>query len=1078
MGLRSIVVCLSLCALSFAQTQSRLSGLVTDESGAVVVAARVIIRNVLTGVATQATSNDAGNYQFPSLIPGEYEVSVEKPGFKKLVQSGVTLETGITRTVDLRLAVGAVTETVAVTARAALLESETSSVGQLIERTTVLNMPLESRRTAGLVRLLGAVTFNNETGGEQVPMFSMAGGRSQNQMWQLDGAVVQNMALGVAQLQLNPPAESLQEFKAEMSNFSAEFGRAGGGLILMTTRSGTNQYHGAAYEFLRNQVLDTRTFFAPRKAPLRYNIFGASFGGPIRKDRTFFFANYEGARRRDGVTVSNLIVPHAPERTGDFSNRRDVAVLDPSNAQPFPGNVIPANRIDPIARQLAALYPNANIASDITRAPAANYIVNLSDKITQDYLTTRVDHSFGNNDRVFGRYSVVRAPQEIANAFPERIADTRAGIRENKIHSVLGTWMHNFSPTILNEARYGYSTRMHINRAAGTGSGFNAKIGLPGVDPEGFPIISVTGQSGFSTTPNERIQNPILTHHIVDNLTIIRGKHSIKTGFEFRYSRNKDQLSQTGGGTFTFNDRATRSGMAAFLLGWTSNAGQNRPDLLNARTDYYGVYVQDDWKVTRNLTLNLGLRWELDTPRWEEIANRQSGFDGTAINPISRTPGVVTFAGQNGRGKYAHDFDNNNFGPRIGFAWKPMARTVIRGGYGVNYLGIYFGAVVNTLSQGFGANFSFASPDGGLTPAFLFRSGLPSGTREALGPAWGAVAAGAAPRTAPDFISQDHGNGYSQQFNFTVQRELFGNLLFEAAYLGNLGRKLGGAAVNVNFIPLVNGRGPAAQTQTARIYPQFNNVMRLTPNWGSSSYHAMNLKLERRFASGFNLLTNYTWSKYLDNVEGGNEFAGGEGNGYTHPELRSLDKSYSGNDLRHRIIGSSVYELPIGKGKRVDIKNSFLNAVAGGWAIGLIAEMHVGAPWGAIEQTNLSNTFSGSPRPNLTCDPTIDGSRSRNTYLNQWFNTSCFAAPGLANFGNAARNLGFGPSQINIDSSVNKKWNFTERYKLLFRADFFNVPNRPNFTTPAAVRGRGDFGRINSTRGTGRQIQLNLRFEF
>ena len=433
--MRSARVCLALLCLHFvlgAQTQSRLSGLITDDSGAVVAGARVIARNTGTGVVNETVTNESGTYQFPVLIPGEYEVTAEMAGFKKVVQSGIVLETGITRTVDLQLTVGALTETVQVSATALLLESETSSIGQLIERTSVMNMPLESRRTAGLVRLLGAVTFREETGGEQVPMFSMAGGRSQNQMWQLDGAVVQNMSLGVAQLQLNPPAESLQEFKAEMNNFSAEFGRAGGGLILMTTRSGTNEFHGAAYEFLRNQVLDTRTFFASRKAPLRYNIFGASFGGPVLKDKTFFFVNYEGARRRDGVTISNLIVPHLPERTGDFSNRRDVVILDPLTQQPFPNNVVPENRIDPIARQLISLYPAPNVASDITRAPSANYVVNLSDALTQDYVTARVDHSVGNNDRIFGRYSVVRAPQTIANAYPERDADTRAGIRQRR----------------------------------------------------------------------------------------------------------------------------------------------------------------------------------------------------------------------------------------------------------------------------------------------------------------------------------------------------------------------------------------------------------------------------------------------------------------------------------------------------------------------------------------------------------------------------------------------------------------------------------------------------------------------
>jgi hypothetical protein len=518
--------------------------------------------------------------------------------------------------------------------------------------------------------------------------------------------------------------------------------------------------------------------------------------------------------------------------------------------------------------------------------------------------------------------------------------------------------------------------------------------------------------------------------------------------------------------------------MASFLLGHTTGAGLNDPDLLEARTDYYGAYVQDDFKVTQNLTLNFGLRWELDTPRWERIDNRQSGFDGLAINPVSGVPGLVTFSGRNGLGKYAHDFDKNNFAPRFGFAWKPTAKTVVRGGYGISYLGIYFGAVVNTLSQGFGSNVSFTSPDGGLTAAFPFRNGLPSFQREELGPAWGAVPLGRAPRASPDFIQQNHVNGYAQQYNLTVQRELGGNILFEAAYLANLGRKLGGPGVSQNMIPLVNGRGPAAQSQALRPFPHFNNVQRLTPNWGASSYHGLNMKVERRYSNGFNLLANYTWSKFLDNIEAGNEFAGGEGNGYTHVELRGLDKSFSGNDVRHRLIASSVYELPIGKGRPVNISNSVLDAVIGGWTLGGIAEFFGGAPWGSIEQTNLTNTFSGSPRPNLTCDPTLDAGRPRGEWLAQYFNTTCFQAPGVGNFGNAARNVGFGPGTISIDASVNKRWNLTERYRLIFRTDVYNAPNRPLFNAPAAVRGRGDFGRVTSTRGTGRQLQLSMRFEF
>ncbi len=1072
-------------ALSFltaglwAQTQSRLTGLVSDTSGAVVIGAKVTLRNPATGVVTETATNSAGNYQFPLLIQGTYDLTVEQTGFKKVLRQGIVLDTGSTRTVDIALEVGASTETISVTATAPLLDSESSTVGQLIDRTTVFRMPLESRRTAGLVRLLGGVVFKQENAGEQVPIFSMAGGRSQNQMWQLDGGVVQNMALGVAQLQLNPPSESLQEFKAETNNFSAEFGRSGNGLILMTTRSGTNEFHGAAYEFLRNEVLDTRTFFAPRKAPLRYNIFGASYGGRIIKDKTFFFANYEGARRNDGVTLSGNNIPRPAELRGDFSARRDIQIQDPISRLPFAGNIIPASRIDPISAKFASFYPAPNVADDVTRGPANNYILTTSSKQIQDALTTRVDHNISDNDRVFGRFTAIRSPFNEAQLF-ENAASPVGGPRTNQIYSLLGSWIHNIKPTMINEVRYSWSTRTHINRSAGYGSKVNASVNLPGVNPEAIATIGITGHTSLGAGTYERIQTPILTHQAIDNLTIIKGAHTIKVGGEFRYSLNKDDLNSQIGGNFQFNDRATRSGVATFLLGFVTGASLADLDLLQARTDFWGAYVQDDWKVTRNLTLNMGLRWDMDTPRWESTENRQSGFDGAAINPVAGVPGIITFSGRDGRGKYAHRFDRNNFGPRFGFAYRAPAKMVIRGGYGISYGGAYAGAVPNALSQGFSINASYASPDGGLTAIFPFANGIPASAsqREALNASYGAVRVGQAPRTSPDFISQDQQNPYSQQFNLTVQKELAGSYLLEAAYMGNLGRKIGGPNINVNMIPLVNGRGPAAQSQAARPFPQFNGVTMISPFWGKSSYHAMNVKFEKRYANGLNFLMNYTWSKFLDNVEGNGELAGGEGSGYTHIERFGLDKSYSGNDIRHRYIGSGVYELPVGKGKKMDITNPVANAVLGGWSVGAILELRGGAPWGAIVQTNITNTFSNGNRPNLTCDPNKSERGDRAAQLAQWFTTSCFAAPAVGEFGSAARLLGFGPGFVGLDASLNKKWAFTERYNVQFRTDFYNLPNRANFNVPAAVFGRADFGRITSTIGTGRQIQFSLRLEF
>jgi hypothetical protein len=357
-----VVACFLACAPALAQ--SRLTGTVKDSSGAVVPGAEVAARNVETGQATTAQTNPSGIYSISFLNPGQYEVSCGQAGFKRFVRAGIVLETGTTSTIDITLEVGQINDTISVTASAPLLESESGSLGQLVENKMILNMPIESRRVGALVRLMGNIAFTGESGGQSIPRFTVAGGRSYNQMWTIDGGVAQNQSNGSPQLSLNPPNESLQEFKVLANNYPAEYGRSGSGYIVMTTRAGTNEFHGAAYEWLRNDKLNARTFFSPGKAPLRYNIFGASLGGPIRKNKTFFFFNYEGGRRRTGVTVVKT-VPNPAEVNGDFSARKDIKVLDPATragttaAQPFPGNAIPASRIDPIGKAFAALYPVA-----------------------------------------------------------------------------------------------------------------------------------------------------------------------------------------------------------------------------------------------------------------------------------------------------------------------------------------------------------------------------------------------------------------------------------------------------------------------------------------------------------------------------------------------------------------------------------------------------------------------------------------------------------------------------------------------------------------------------------------------
>ncbi len=1052
------------------QTGSGLTGTVTDNSGAIVAAGAVEAVNSTTGVVYRTQSTGSGTYVLQFLPPGVYTLSCELAGFKRFSESGLALETGFVRTVDIRLEVGQVSETVAVTASTPLLESESSSLGQLVERSTLANLPMQSRRGAGLVQLAGGVLYQGEVvGGESVPLFTLAGGLPRNQQWLLDGTTVQNSAIGLPQMAINPPMESLQDFKVESNGFSAEIGRAGGGAIIMTTRSGTNDFHAAAYEFLRNDAMDARSFFAKTKAPLRYNVFGGSVGGPIIKGKTFFFFNYEGGRRNEGVTYSSDIVPNPAELSGDFSRRRDVTVLDPQTRQPFAGNVIPAGRLDPIAQKLAKFFPAPNVAVDPTRAPGADYINNAVNITDTDYYMVRIDHSLRDKDRIFGRVVYWSAATSMGAVYTFPFLDPRATTGPASSPTYALNWIHNIRPTIFNEMRF---ERLNSKGTSNTGgspanqSNINKQIGLNGVDPTFAPILQITGYTQFGLSTQVRKLPKRLTQEFVDTVSWARGKHNIKTGIDFRYSSFQDQTLTSPGGNFSFTNRATGDGLATFLLGWTTSGALNANDLLSTRTDYWGAFVQDDWKITPKLTLNLGLRWEMDTPRWE-LNNEQNSFSLAATNPVSGTPGVVTFAGLNGQSKYAHDFDPNNVAPHAGFAWRASDQIVVRAGYGMFFLGEYGTAVPNSMAASFSRQASFTSGDGGFTPPFLFNSGLPAIPPVDRSPAFGAVPIGAAPFFSPQFITSNHKTGYTQHWNASIQRQFHNQILIEASYLANVGHRLPGQNINLDVIPLVNSRGPATQDQKLRPYPQFSGLTTLNPDLANSTYHAMNLRAEKRYSNGLNFLVNFTWSKYID----------GGLDGVQHIQLIHLDKSLSLNDVPRRLNGEIIYELPFGRGRRFASHNGVLNQIAGGWSLSFIPDLHDGTPFGVVEQTDLSNTFSGTQRPNLIGNPKLSASRSRGEYIAQYFNSAAFVSPGAGAFGNAARTVLRGPGSFSLDSSLGKAWAFTEKYRLKFRADFFNLPNQPNFGLPNGSQGNAQFGKLTSA-ALGRQGQMSLRFEF
>jgi outer membrane receptor protein involved in Fe transport len=1062
----SPLVWAAVSAASLAAQTSEVSGRIQDSSQAAISGAKVTLTRIETGDHRAALSTADGYYRFPLLLPGTYEVLVEKDSFQTQTRTGIKVETGSNTTVDVQLEVGAVSQSVTVSESSPLLQTGTSAVSQTIENQSIVDMPLLDRRSAQLTRLGGFVVPAGSGAGTT---FAMGGGRGNNANYLIDGGSAQNLNLGVPTLVFDPPVESMQEFNVAVSNYAAELGRSGGGVVQMTTKSGTNDFHGSAYEFFRNDALNTRTFFAATKPVLRYNLFGASLGGPIRRNKTQFFFNYEG-KRQTTAAVQTLNIPTVAEDHGDFS-ADSYKVIDPLNKSPFAGNIIPISRLDPVGAKLAAFYPAPNVPG----APSgkANFRANApSTTVTDDYVA-RVDHVFNDNNRVFGRLLAEPNHTRTASIFPTPGTDTFGVLSHNYYYNGSGTWYHNFSPSLINEARYTYTRRQALSISAGANTNLDQPLGLAGINEAFFPTVTVTGfQALGNTSQQQRLQSPIRSDQYADNVTLMRGRHQIKFGVEYRYSSNLDKYSPTAGGSFAFNNTATGSGLASLLLGWVTSASRLETYPLHTRSDSYAGFIQDDWRVTPNFTLNLGLRYDVDQPRWE-TNNRQNSFDPTAINPVSGTPGVILFPGLNGTSKYANRWDTNNFGPRVGFAWKVTDRWVVRGGGAVLYTGEYDQATPIVASTGFSTQGNFVSPDNGITPAFILASGLPpvaSPTTADLKPGYGAVAAGQKPTTAVSYFNPSRSVGYIYQASLDIQRQLRGNILLDIGYLGTFGHHLPAPdAQSIDQVP-INLLGPG-NTQVQRPFPQFSNVSIIAADIGKSNYHGVNFGVEKRFSKGLQFKANYTYSKFIDNIDSRNELAGYPGtDSFTNYYNQASDRGLSGNDIRHRFVWSSIYEIPAGRHKRL----------AGGWSLGLIAELRSGTPLSPIELTNNTNSFSDGVRPNVVGNPNLSNSRPLAQQLAEWFNVNAFAVPAPYTFGNAGRTFGSGPGAINLDGSVLKDFAIRESAVVQFRLEALNFLNHANFANPDTRQGSATFGQITSlvAGNQSRILQVGVHVKF
>lgn len=1089
-----ILLVLSLACTWAQSPQASISGTVADAQGAIMPGVSVSATNADTGVKTTANTNDAGFYSLRALAVGPYIIRVEHEGFQTNVQSGIVLTTGQTLELNFTLKVGAVSESVSVTTEAPLIETRSSDASQLIESKTIEDIPLGDRRALNVMEIQGGAVFVSYDSGER-PYFSVGGGRARSQNFVMDGGTGQTIRLGQAQVEVDPPAETLQEMRVLTNGFSAEYGGTASGVVIMNTKSGTNLLHGSLFEYFRNEKMDAANFFSPwvdgqkQRAPIRYNVFGGTFSGPIRKNKAFYFLGYEGSRRRDG-TSAMMTVPSVFEHAGDFShsfnaNGSLAVIYDPDTGTPakrnaFPGNIIPTSRLDPVALNVIKAYPLANRIPD-NPAGSNNFAANTVNVLDRDNVTAKVDYNFSDAHKVSARYLWNRQDSNTRSVYADPGAEPNV-TRNGDGWNLLGAWTSILRPTLINEFRTDWVTRTTLAHSPSLGQHYPSRMGLQGIPDDAFPRFNVNGYTALGSNQQRRDQTPIQQTQFTDTMSWIRGTHSVRFGGDFRRSRNQDFRAQQVSGAFTFNkaitglngNNKTGNGVAALLLGSPSNFQAANPPVIDRSSWYLSGFVQDDWQIHRDLVINVGVRWEMDTP-FTTRNNILNGFDPAAINPISGTPGVVKFAGINGFPTTPHNADWNNFAPRIGFAWKPFGstKTVVRSAFGIFYAAPYDGGDATTAAVlGYGTSLVIPTGENGATIPFRLSQPIPVQTVEnTLDNSYGAAPLGTQPTTAVSFYDRNRATGYSMQMNFTLQRELTNSMMVEAGYMGNLSRKMPGDPLTLNQVPtqlLTTGNN-----QALRPFPQFSDVELLSPPIGVMNYHGLVVKAQRRFSHGFSILATYTYAKAMGNTTS-LQALGNDVSEYSNAYDRSMDYGPTENDIRHRITWASVYQVPYGRGRRFG-NRGLAGAILGDWSISTVVLWQTAAPFTVTTSQNTTQAFSAGPlRADVIRNPNLPASQRSVT---RWFDTDAFAQPALNQFGNQGVDILRGDGRTALNASLLRDFQVREHLKLQFRGEAFNLFNHANFGLPGQTLGNPNFGVINSA-APPRQIQLGVRCIF
>ena len=1073
-----------------AQT-ARITGTVTDPTTAVVPGATVTIVNAATNDMRVAVSNDRGQYDVPFLASGRYTVTCELQGFQKTRREGILLETDQEVRVDFDLHAGAITESVLVVGTP-VLASDTSSVGQVVTAQTISDLPLNGRNFLQLARLATGVL--ESAAGDRAAdggAFVANGARSVLNSFMLDG--VDNNARIVDQQNSSnvvsqPSVDALSEFSIQTNNFSSEYGQAAGAVINATIRSGTNTIRGVGFEFLRDDVFDARNPFAPtEEKQLRRNQYGGTLGGPVRRDRMFFFASWETTDENRGTDYRQT-VPTLAQRGGDFrgfvnNQGRPVIIYDPATTRPnpngtgfirdpFPNNQITADRIHPLARRLLDMLPEPNLP-DLT----GNYVVTRDAVRMRHQFDTRVDHSFSTDSKLYIRYSLTNRDDGIPGPYEAPLIGTtqfQQAIKQQMAHNVAIGQTQVLGQNRVNELRIGYNRIRDdlfpwVTDTTPAGFGFEGIPETSGVT--GLPRIAVGGFSNIGEAaflPNFKISEVVQAG---DTFSFLRGRHAFKVGANYRFIRSFFNISGQARGFYNFTGGFSQnpqsrpnsgSGLADFLLGIPATTQLSRTLLGDIRYHYVAGYLQDDWRASARLTLNLGVRYELFTHPYERNGQQANLLlDGMKLiyvdnNVPASIPTAFTTVIPDGVSETTlMRLDTNNVAPRLGFAYKLRDRTVLRGGAGIFYgdhptVGASGRLPANPPYQ---VNVTYATDS--ITPIVTLDSGFPA---NALDPVF-------SPFLTLNAWDPDGPQAQAYHWNTNVQHELPW-LVVEVGYTGSHGTKL-----SVNWDPNAPLPGPGS-VASRRPFPQFGGIGGVKYD-GSSDYHAGHVRVERRLRQGFSIIGHYTLAKSID--LGGANFISGD-LVYRDPRNIELDRGLSSFDVRHNMVLSYIWDIPVGRGRRLDVQNPLLNAVAGGWQFNGITTARSGTPFTPTLSVNPAQ--SGHPRPDRVGDGNLPrGERS----AERWFDASAFVAPVPFNIGNAGRNILIGPGVFNTDFGLFKRFTFANAGRdreVQIRIEAFNVFNEPHYAQPSATVDLLDAGRITAIVGTMREMQLGVKFLF